>query len=699
VNGLALYNGQLYVSGDFGTIAGQPQPFLAALSPTNGALLPWNPGLDQGVNGSCLAGSLLYIGGDFSQAAGSPRSRLACFDLSGTVPALTAWNPGANGSVERITATASLAYAAGAFTVAGGQARNYFVEMDTVSGTATGFDAQVPALPTNQGWALALDGGHLFIGGTFASAGGAPRSNAACFDLPTVGSGALDVWQANTDTGPVETLLRDSASLYLGGSFAQVNGVIRHNLARVDAVSGTVDAWDPCVGGPVDGLCLFGTGQLLVQGLFWQAGGVDRQGLACLDLATGLPDPFRCDLTRSAGTASAKALALAGTVLMVGGAFDMASGTARSNLVAVDAGSGTLVAWAPNPDGEVRALAVATTGSSSTVYLGGAFANASGAARAALAAFNFTGESGGGGITAFNPGCDGSVQALLLNGGDLYVGGSFGVLGGASRANLGAVDAAGGSAVAFDPEPNSSVFALAGNAGALYAGGAFTQIGGLTRQRLARLNLDGTADAAFTAQNVYNTINGSVLSLALVNNVLYFGGAFSPDYLYADMADTGAMARAAQEGYLWAGGNVLALAASQVGTSTANNLYLGGGFYSVLSSYRPFFSGELDDLSPNPYWAANVGTAPGQNSFRVFPQPVLGGQLCLSVAAAQGQSIEVRLYNSIHQPAADLHHVAGPNAGVEHFCENAPSLAPGLYQAKAFVNGAPIGSCTVVVGR
>jgi hypothetical protein len=702
VNGLALYNGRLYVGGGFGTIGGQPQAYLAALSPTNGALLPWNPGLDAGVNGSCLTNGLLYVGGDFSQAGGGARSRLACFDLSGPVPALTAWNPGANGTVERITATASLAYAAGAFTVAGGMPRNYFVEMDTLSGTATSFDAQVPALPTSQGWALALDNGHLYIGGAFALAGGQARANAACFDLPTAGSGTLDAWQANTDTGPVETLLRDGSFVYLGGAFAQVNGVLRHNLARVDASSGAVDAWDPCVGGPVDGLCLFSGGQLLVQGLFWQAGGVDRQGLACLDLGTGLPDPFVCDLTRSAGTASAKALTLSGSVLLVGGAFDGASGTARSNLVAVDAGSGTPLAWAPNPDGEVRALAVDSSGPASTVYLGGAFANAGGAARPGLAAISFTGEAGGGGASgaaAFNPGCDGTVQALLLDHGDLYVGGSFGTLGGAPRANLGAVDAVSGSAVAFDPEPNSSVFALAGNGGALFVGGAFTQVGGLTRQRLARLNADGSADAAFTAQNGSGPINGSVLALAQVNNVLYYGGAFTPNHVYAVMADSGIYARAAQLGYIWAGDTVLALAGAQVGNSTANNFYLGGPFLSLLSSYRTFFGSELDDLSPDQYYASNVGPAAGQNSFLVFPQPVRNGQFCLSVSASQGRTVEIRLYNSVHQLAAVIHHVAGPNAGVEHFCESAPSLAPGLYQAKAFVDGSPVGWENVVVAK
>jgi|GEM_PF-4311867 hypothetical protein len=697
VNGLALFNGRLYVGGAFGNIGGQPQAYLAALSPTNGALLAWNPGLDADVRGTCLTGGLLYVGGNFSQAGAAPRSRLACFDLTGALPALTTWDPGANGTVERIQATASLAYAAGVFTVAGGQPRNYFVELDASGGTgwATSFDAQVHILPTNHGWAVALDSGHLYLGGAFTSAGGQPRINAACFDLPTAGSGVLDTWRADTDAGTVETLLRDGTFVYLGGSFARVNGVIRHNLARVDAVTAAMDAWDPCVGGPVDGLCLFNTGQLLVQGLFWQAGGVDRQGLACLNLSTGLPDAFASDLTRAAGTASAKSLTISGAALVVGGAFDAISGAARSNLAALDLVTGAPLAWAPNPDGEVRALAA---GPGPEIFLGGAFANAGGAARAGLAASPLTGT---GTVNGINPGCDGTVSALLVgSGGFLFVGGSFATLGGGARSNLGALDPLTGSLLSFDPGPNNSVFALAEGPQGLYAGGAFTQIGGLSRARLALLNLvNGTAVSSFNPQNMNGTINGSVLSLKLLNNVLYFGGAFTPNHVFAVMADSGVVARAAQLGYVWAGDDVLALDGAQVGSSTANDLYLGGNFYSVISNYALFFGGELDDLSPDQYFASNVGPASWQKSFLVFPQPVRGGQLCLSVAAGQGQRIEIRLYNSVHQLAAVIHHVAGANAGVEHFCENAPSLAPGLYQAMGLLDGAPIGSRTVVVGR
>ncbi|HXC65323.1 MAG TPA: hypothetical protein VNZ67_13260, partial [bacterium] len=412
------------------------------------------------------------------------------------------------------------------------------------------------------------------------------------------------------------------------------------------------------------------------------------------NLSTGLPDPFASDLTRAAGTASAKSLAMSGATLVVGGAFDAISGAARSNLAAVDLATGAPLAWAPNPDGEVRALAA---GPGPEIFLGGAFAHAGGAPRAGLAASPLTGT---GTANGFNPGCDGTVSALLVGtGADLFVGGSFATLGGAARSNLGALDPLTGAVLPFDPAPNNSVFALAAGPQGLYAGGAFTQVGGLTRARLALLNLvNGTAVASFSPQNMNSAINGSVLSLKLLNNVLYFGGAFTPNHVYAVMSDSGAVARAAQLGYIWAGDDVLALDGAQVGSSTANDLYLGGSFYSLLSSYSLFFGGELDDLSADQYYASNVGPSAGQNSFLVFPQPVRG-QLCLSVAALQGQNIEVRLYNSIHQLAAVVRHVAGANAGVEHFCENADELAPGLYQAKAFVNGSPVGSKTVVVGR
>ena len=696
VRALALYGGRLYVGGAFASIGGQPQAFLAAVDPVSGSLLPWAPGLDNGVQDLALNGTQLLVAGDFGGVGGVARASLASFELSATAGTLTAWDPQANGGVDRVLAAGAKAYVAGAFTAVGGQARNYFAELDSggTTGVATAFDAQVVAAPGGQGWAVAFDplGGKLYVGGSFTTAQGQPRANAACFDL--LAGGALDAaWACNSSGGGVYDLALGNGQAYVAGWFSGINGVVRHGLARVDAASGALDPWDPCMGGAVDRVALSSGGLLLALGDFWQAGGVDRQGVASLNLATGLPDAFACDVTRSVGTASVEALALSGTTLVLGGAFDSVKGLPRTGLAAVDAGSGAVLPWDPAPNGEVRALALGN----GLAYFGGAFTAVAGAApRSSLAAAPL---GGVGTPSAFDPGCDGTVSALLLDGSALYVGGSFGALGGALRASLGAVDASGstGWALAFAPQPNSAVFALAGGGGALYAGGAFTQVGGQARQRLARLNADGTAYAAFNA----GPINGSVQSLSLLNDVLYYGGSFTSagSYLSGAMTGTGALSLAAQWGWLWASGDVLALASVQLAASTASDLYSGGAFLSTEDGFRVHLNGELDDLSGNPYWGTNVGTGSGQNGFRFFPQPVRQGQLCGSVAANAGDSIEIRLYNSIHQLAAVIHRQAGPNAGSEHFCEDASSLAPGLYSARVAVNGRSLGAANLVVGR
>ena len=126
----------------------------------------------------------------------------------------------------------------------------------------------------------------------------------------------------------------------------------------------------------------------------------------------------------------------------IGGAFSSV-GTKHANNIAHIKSDGTLdTAWTGSTDGTVWALAV----SGGTVYAGGEFTHAGGAARTKLAAFS---ASTGALVTAFTANATGSgatVLALEASGSLLYVGGHFTTLAGSSRTNLGAVDAGTGAA-------------------------------------------------------------------------------------------------------------------------------------------------------------------------------------------------------------------------------------------------------------
>jgi hypothetical protein len=88
----------------------------------------------------------------------------------------------------------------------------------------------------------------------------------------------------------------------------------------------------------------------------------------------------------------------------------------RKHLAAIDTGTGALVSsWNPNPDGDVTTLALA----GSNLYVGGAFFQIGGATRSALAAVDTT----TGLATPWDPTVGGEVYTLGVEGSRLGVGG------------------------------------------------------------------------------------------------------------------------------------------------------------------------------------------------------------------------------------------------------------------------------------
>jgi len=89
--------------------------------------------------------------------------------------------------------------------------------------------------------ALALDGGVLYVGGDFDSAGGAPRARLGALDAA---SAALLAWDPGAD-GPVDDLLARGNAVYVAGEFLHAGGVPVRGLAAIGGL--------PVVGVPPPG--------------------------------------------------------------------------------------------------------------------------------------------------------------------------------------------------------------------------------------------------------------------------------------------------------------------------------------------------------------------------------------------------------------------------------------------------------------
>ena len=122
-------------------------------------------------------------------------------------------------------------------------------------------------------------------------------------------------------------------------------------------------------------------------------------------------------------------------------------------------------------------------------------------------------------VTSFNPNVDGEVFALATNGTDLFAGGRFTFVGGTQRIGGAAFSLATGALTAWDPEARDAnapppafqgvINAIAIQSGSVYVGGTFTQVGGLSnpaaRDNLGAVNATtGDVIASFDPVVTYN---------------------------------------------------------------------------------------------------------------------------------------------------------------------------------------------------
>jgi len=337
--------------------------------------------------------------------------------------------------------------------------------------------------------------------------------------------------------GTVNALLVNNGVLYLGGSFSGVFGkngvqIARNNLAAINLTTGDVTAWNPDVTGIVHALAISPDGRTLYAGgNFSAVGGAPRRHLAAIDTARDVnnlldwnPDPD--------GVVRALALAADGLTLYAGGSFtSFAAGTvARSNLAALNTSTAAATPWAPEPDNSVEALLLG--GDGATLFVGGAFQMIGAQPRSFLARLSLA----SGQASDWDPAPDNVVRALAQAGDLLYIGGDFSAVdgGAAGSRNFAAaldttVSSAGAIATAWNPDFNGVVRALALSSGdaILYAGGDFTAVnGGTARNRLAALQASPASGTA-TAWDPGADQGVQVLLASADRSRLYVGGAFT----------------------------------------------------------------------------------------------------------------------------------------------------------------------------
>gem|GEM_PF-1375014 len=513
-------SGGWFVGGNFTFVGQQRQPQVAHILADGRVDPAWTGRVNGRVVALALVGGTLYVGGEFTHAGDGPgaalpsaRANVAAFAAADGAVQSGPTN-GADGVVVALAAAGPTLYVGGDFATFGGAARARLAAYDTQSGTVTLWNPSADA--TVRALLPSADGSTVYVGGAFATAGGAARAFLAQIDASTA---AATSWNPGANDA-VTTLALAGTTVYAGGRFTQLAGSARGHAGAVHAATGAVLPWDPTADDAVLALSIVST-TIYLGGEFLNVGGRVRLHAAAVDLTTGALAAWH-----PATNDPVRVVAASADRVALGGSFEALGGHLRKNLAAIDLDTGQLLPWSPRPDGAVLALALARD---RRLYVGGAFTTIAGQARDHLAAFDLATRA----LASWNPGADATVRALAAftdsSGATgtttIYAGGDFAIAGGQPRSHLAAIGGASGLALAgFLPgATDDAVLALEADATHVYAGGSFTALGGATTPYLGRVDrLTGATDGTWAPAP-----DGVVRALNLAPQTVYAGGAFA----------------------------------------------------------------------------------------------------------------------------------------------------------------------------
>jgi hypothetical protein len=433
VNALAVYDGALYVGGNFTTAGNVAANNIARWDGSTWSAL--GAGADSWVYALAVYNDTLVAGGFFANVDGTPASHIASWN--GT--AWSALGSGASGTVYVLASHAGSLIAGGSFGSAGGSAASNIASWNGSAWSALGGGMN------NTVRTVAEYDGLLVAGGNFTQAGTGAANRVASWDGSTwsaLGGGVNGVM------GPggavVSALTVSGDTLIAGGTFIQADAVTVNNVASWNgsAWSALASTNGPGTSGGIFALASF-NGRLIATGTFTQVG--------------GQPPPVGGGLTVN------------GIAQWDGNGWATIEGVAGTGL---SAQVSTMIVY--NGD----------------LIVGGSFTQAGGADAWGIARWDghtwspLAGSLGSGVMTApFD-----FVSGLAVYNGDLYAGGQFSMAGHVPVNNVARWDghewhsliAPGGVGV------DGAVFTLAVYHGDLYAAGGFVHAGGKTVNNVAR---------------------------------------------------------------------------------------------------------------------------------------------------------------------------------------------------------------------
>ena len=349
-------------------------------------------------------------------------------------------------------------------------------------------------------YAFAVSGDDVYIGGAFTTVGnivahGIARWNTTTQTWSALGEGVT--FDKPYSYGAVYAIAISGDDVYVGGYFMRAGNVVANYIAKWNATTQTWSALDSGTNGSVHAIAVSGS-EVYVGGYFTSAGGIAANSIARWDAATN--------------TWSALGSGVVGMM------------TAQLSAQASGVATPTPAPTPPPPPPKISSVgAIAISGND--VYVGGNFVTAGSVTANGIAKWNRLTQT----WSALGSGMIGtrnypSVNAIAINGTDVYVGGSFSAAGGVSASGIARWDtltntwSAVGNGIGGR---TSTVYELAASGNAVYVGGAFSTAGNIAASNIARWD---------TSSNDWSALgdgtNDAVLALGIVGSSVYVGGSF-----------------------------------------------------------------------------------------------------------------------------------------------------------------------------
>lgn len=277
VTAMAVYNGDLYVAGDFTSAGGTPVNHIAKWNGTSWSNV--SSGMNYSVDALCVYNGELYACGSFDDAGGINAKRIAKWNGVLWLPVGTGIT---TGTANCMAVYNNQLYVGGAFGTVGGQAVNYIASWDGSNWhpVNSGLD-NVPN-------AMCSFNNELYVGGRFTFADGLPADHIAKFD----GTQWLNL-NAGVDD-QVNSLTEYNGNLYVSGHFDNADGIAVNKIAKWNGAS-----WSDVSSGLVNtncSACAAGltlaewNSNLVVAGSFNEAGGTVCSNISLWNTPTGILD-------------------------------------------------------------------------------------------------------------------------------------------------------------------------------------------------------------------------------------------------------------------------------------------------------------------------------------------------------------------------------------------------------------------------